>query len=109
MQLVERANECENRFACGAPGEWLESRRGGKWPVDRVWAPGTGQPVQTRSGNGGGGGRSASPPAFQVVESSRREDRDREAASGSSSMAEQAPSPHPRILYIEDNPESRAL
>ncbi len=24
-------------------------------------------------------------------------------------MAEQAPSPHPRILYIEDNPESRAL
>jgi signal transduction histidine kinase len=24
-------------------------------------------------------------------------------------IAEQAPSPHPRILYIEDNPESRAL
>jgi signal transduction histidine kinase len=24
-------------------------------------------------------------------------------------MAEQVPSPHPRILYIEDNPESRAL
>jgi len=24
-------------------------------------------------------------------------------------MAEQAPPPHPRILYIEDNPESRAL
>src|SRR2546427_11970753 len=28
---------------------------------------------------------------------------------GRSSMAEQAPPPHPRILYIEDNPESRTL
>src|SRR5438132_10668923 len=28
---------------------------------------------------------------------------------GPSSMAEQAPPPHPRILYIEDNPESRTL
>lgn len=33
----------------------------------------------------------------------------RAAQSGRSSMAEQVPSPQPRILYIEDNPESRAL
>jgi signal transduction histidine kinase len=44
-----------------------------------------------------------------MVESSCREDRGSEAQPGRSSMAEQAPSPHPRILYIEDNPESRAL
>jgi signal transduction histidine kinase len=44
-----------------------------------------------------------------MVESKRPDLWQSEAQPGRSSMAEQAPSPHPRILYIEDNPESRAL
>src|SRR5438105_1674439 len=73
-----------------------------------MWAPEAAGDVQTRSGKGAVGGRSAFRLAGQVVGSSPREFRGRQQQ-GSSIMAEQAPSPHPRILYIEDNPESRAL
>src|SRR5712664_3196630 len=47
-------------------------------------------------------------PTNRMVDSSLRDLR-APPQPGRSSMAEQVPPPHPRILYIEDNPESRAL
>src|SRR4051812_13233037 len=73
-----------------------------------MWAPRSGQGVQPLGGGGSGGGRAASKATDRVLSSPQR-DLGGRPQQGSSSMAEQVPAPHPRILYIEDNPESRAL
>src|SRR5258708_22140833 len=54
-------------------------------------------------------GLPASRPAIQVLDCPPRYVCGRDARPGRSSMAEQILTTAPRILYIEDNPESRAL
>src|SRR6202171_6266364 len=76
-----------------------------------MWTTDARGAVQSRSSRPAAGGRAPSGAAATMIESPLRDERGREAQPGlgRSSMAEQATSPNPRILYIEDNPESRAL
>src|SRR5258708_2937607 len=108
------AGTWNGRAACGMPacrpgGGCQAYRRGRKEPVDRLCGNPPGGAVQTLGKDWTQGGEAPSRPAGRMVESKRPDLWHREAQPGRSSMAEQAPSPHPRILYIEDNPESRAL
>src|SRR6266849_2423411 len=85
---------------------------GGDGSVDNVWMTGRPAGVQRQDGGRGTAGRTPSRMAGGVV-NSRPEDlcsgRAARPPPGRSSMADPALPPTPRILYIEDNPESRAL
>src|SRR3954462_10367044 len=96
------------RRPCALDGRWKDCGRGRNDPVDRMWAPELERRALTRSVNRRSDGRPTSPSTERVLDSQPRDLRGR-TQQGSSTMAEQVPSPHPRILYIEDNPESRAL
>src|SRR5712664_2896141 len=73
-----------------------------------MWTPEERRAVGTHGAKREGGVRAPSRTADRVLDSATRDLRAPEQP-GRSTMAEQVPPPHPRILYIEDNPESRAL
>src|ERR1700687_2683071 len=76
-----------------------------------MWTTDARGAVQSRSSRPAAGGRAPSGAAATMIESPLRDERGGEAQPGlgRSSMAEPATPSVPRILYIEDNPESRAL
>src|SRR2546430_333905 len=93
---------------CALFRRWQDCGRGRNDPVDRMWTREGGQGLHAHSGRAESGRR----PPFRAVDrmlDSAPRDLRAPTQPGRSSMAEQAPPPHPRILYIEDNPESRAL
>src|SRR5438067_4775337 len=82
--------------------------RGRNDPVDRMWTRQGDRGLHAHSGSVERGQRAPFRAADRMLDSAPRDLR-APTQPGRSSMAEQAPPPHPRILYIEDNPESRAL
>src|SRR5213082_1505972 len=96
------------RPRCTAPGGCGDCGAKRIGAVERVWTTDPPEGVQTNRGTKATHGRATFPPAGQVVDSPPRDVRGQQHL-GRSAMAEQAPSLHPRILYIEDNPESLAL
>src|SRR5216683_2635525 len=85
---------------------------GGDGSVDNVWMTGRPAGVQRQDGGRGTAGQTSSRMAGGVVNSMPEDLCSGRAARpppGRSSMADPALPPTPRILYIEDNPESRAL
>src|SRR3954470_22813600 len=101
MRGAERA-ACGVRKRCQDCGRWRND------PVDRLWAPDPASGLQTRPAGRRSGNPAPSPATDRMLDSTQRDLRGR-TQQEISSMAEQVPSPQPRILYIEDNPESRAL
>ena len=83
---------------CGAERRWQDSGAEGMDPVDRLCMTEGDGSVSTPGKSPDGRDRSSFRLARRMVESARRDDRDSEAQPGRSSMAEQAPSPQPRIL-----------
>src|SRR6266436_214974 len=73
-----------------------------------MWTPEGRQGVGTHGVKREGGVPTPFRTADRVLDSSPRDLR-APLQPGRSTMAEQVPPPHPRILYIEDNPESRTL
>src|SRR5438067_5853602 len=73
-----------------------------------MWTREGGQGLHAHSGRAESGRRAPFRAADRMLDSAPRDLR-APTQPGRSSMAEQAPAPHPRILYIEDNPESRSL
>src|SRR5437868_4287166 len=87
------------------------SSDGGR-PVDNMWMIGRPAAVQTQDGARRAGDRTSSSTVGGVLNSTSEDlcsGRAARPSSGRSSMADPALPPTPRILYIEDNPESRAL
>ncbi|TMB08070.1 MAG: hybrid sensor histidine kinase/response regulator [Deltaproteobacteria bacterium] len=81
-------------------------------PVENVWTAGHPDAVQTQDGDAETAGRTSSRMTRRVVNCTPEElcsGRAARPSPGRSSMADPALPPTPRILYIEDNPESRAL
>ena len=76
--------------------------------MDRMWTQEGEQGLHVHSAEAESPRRVPFRAVDRVVDSHARDLR-AAPQPGRSSMAEQAPPPHPRILYIEDNPESRAL
>src|SRR6266404_4762129 len=93
---------------CGRSGRWQDCGRRRKDPVDRMWTAEGRQGAGTHGVKREGGVPTPFRTADRVLHSSPRDLR-APLQPGRSTMAEQVPPPHPRILYIEDNPESRAL
>src|SRR5438094_8674856 len=73
-----------------------------------MWTREGGQGLHAHSGRAESGRRAPFRAVDRMLDSAPRDLR-AAPQPGRSSMAEQAPPPHPRILYIEDNPESRTL
>src|SRR6059058_2100917 len=73
-----------------------------------MWTREGGQGLHVHSGRAESGRRAPFRAVDRMLDSAARDLR-APTQPGRSSMAEQVPPPHPRILYIEDNPESRAL
>src|SRR5207248_2694457 len=94
--------------SCAGWTRWRDCGRRRKDPVDRMWTQEGEQGLQVHSGDAESPRRVPFRAADRVVDSRLRDLR-AAPQPGRSSMAEQAPPTHPRILYIEDNPESRAL
>src|SRR6267143_1525375 len=85
---------------------------GGEGPVENVWTAEQPAAVQTQDGDRKTAGRTSSRMTGRVVNCTPEEVCSGRAARpslGRSSMADPALQTTPRILYIEDNPESRAL
>src|SRR5712664_640683 len=93
---------------CGRSVRWQHCGRRRKDPVDRMWTPEERRAAGTHGAKREGGVRAPSRTADRVLDSATRDLRAPEQP-GRSTMAEQVPPPQPRILYIEDNPESRTL
>src|SRR6266850_765069 len=77
-------------------------------PVDSMWTQHDRRGIRTHGVKRERARAAAFRAADRVVQSRPRDVRG-PVQPGRSSMAEQVPPPQPRILYIEDNPESRAL
>src|SRR5215813_10031589 len=95
-------------YRCGSWKRWRDCGGGRIDPVDRMWTPNDRRGVQTHGVKPGRGSAAPFRATDRVVESLPRDLR-APLQPGRSPMAEQVPPPQPRILYIEDNPESRAL
>src|ERR1700737_3644069 len=100
--------ECSPTRPCGRSGRWQHCVRGRKHPVDRMWTVEGRQGAGTHGAKRGGGERAPFRTVDRVLDSPTRDLR-APLQPGRSTMAEQVPPPQPRILYIEDNPESRTL
>src|SRR6267143_1575596 len=108
---VRRSTTCLERRPtrrCGRSARWQHCGRRRKDPVDRMWTPEGRQGAGTHGVKREGGVPTPFRTADRVLDSSVRDLR-APLQPGRSTMAEQVPPPHPRILYIEDNPESRTL
>src|SRR6267378_213479 len=93
---------------CGRSVRWQHCGRRRKGPVDRMWTPEERRAAGTHGAKREGGMRAPFRTADRVLDSPTRDLR-APLQPGRSTMAEQVPPPQPRILYIEDNPESRTL
>src|SRR2546421_5425188 len=93
---------------CALFRRWQDCGRGRNDPVDRMWTREGGQGLHVHSGRPESGRRAPFRAVDRMLDSAPRDLR-APTQPGRSSVAEQAPPPHPRILYIEDNPESRTL
>src|SRR6267142_212165 len=108
VQVSRERYRCRTLRACGSWERWKDCGRGRIDPVDSMWTQHDRRGIRT-DGVKRERARAAAFRAADRVVQSRPRDARAPVQPGRSSMAEQVPPPQPRILYIEDNPESRAL
>src|SRR6267142_1692055 len=108
VQVSRGRYRCRTLRACGSWERWKDCGRGRIDPVDSMWTQHDRRGIRTHGVKRERARAAAFRAADRVVQSRPRDAR-APVQPGRSSMAEQVPPPQPRILYIEDNPESRAL
>src|SRR6266850_559602 len=108
VQVSRERYRCRTLRACGSWERWKDCGRGRIDPVDSMWTQHDRRGIRTHGVKRERARAAAFRAADRVVQSPPRDAR-APVQPGRSSMAEQVPPPQPRILYIEDNPESRAL